>query len=275
MTSIAGEMQAAARRLADECGALRFALPVTHVYNPLDYAWAAHRQYIDRYGATRKRVVFLGMNPGPFGMTQTGVPFGEVRAVREFLGIVAAIGRPPVEHPERPVQGFACKRAEVSGSRVWGLVAARWGSASAFFASHYVANYCPLVFLEESGKNRTPDKLPASERAALTAACDRHLRRVVELLEPAWVIGIGGYAEKQAEAALGASSGASSGPSKGPRIGRILHPSPASPAANLGWAEAAVAELQAQGIPVPHLSLGTELPVDVPARAQVRARGQA
>ncbi len=278
MTSIAGEMQAAARRLADECGALRFALPVTHVYNPLDYAWAAHRQYIDRYGATRKRVVFIGMNPGPFGMTQTGVPFGEVRAVREFLGIVAAIGRPPVEHPERPVQGFACKRAEVSGSRVWGLVAARWGSASAFFASHYVANYCPLVFLEESGKNRTPDKLPAGERAALTAACDRHLRRVVELLEPAWVIGIGGYAEKQAEAALGASSGsstpASNGPSKGPRIGRILHPSPASPAANLGWAEAAVAELQAQGIPVPDLSLGTELPVAVPTRAQMRPRGQ-
>ena len=279
MTSIAAEMQAAARRLADECGALRFALPVTHVYNPLDYAWAAHRQYIDRYGATRKRVVFIGMNPGPFGMTQTGVPFGEVRAVREFLGIVAAIGRPPVEHPERPVQGFACKRAEVSGSRVWGLVAARWGSALAFFADHYVANYCPLVFLEESGKNRTPDKLPAGERAALTAACDRHLRRVVELLEPAWVIGIGGYAEKQAEAALGGSTtGSTTGATNGARIGRILHPSPASPAANLGWAEAAVAELQAQGIPVPDLSLGTELPVDVPrrvpARAQMRARGQ-
>jgi single-strand selective monofunctional uracil DNA glycosylase len=178
-----------------------------------------------------------------------------------------------VEHPERPVQGFACKRAEVSGSRVWGLVAARWGSAAAFFADHYVANYCPLVFLEESGKNRTPDKLPAGERAALTAACDRHLRRVVELLEPAWVIGIGGYAEKQAEAALGGSaSGSAKGP-KAPRIGRILHPSPASPAANLGWAEAAVAELQALGIPVPDLSLGTARPVHVPARAQMRARG--
>lgn len=282
MTSIATEMQAAARLLAEECGALRFALPVTHVYNPLEYAWAAHMQYIDRYGATRKRVVFVGMNPGPFGMTQTGVPFGEVRSVREFLGIVAPIGRPPVEHPERPVQGFACKRAEVSGSRVWGLVAARWGSAAAFFADHYVANYCPLVFLEESGKNRTPDKLPGGERAALTAACDRHLRRVVELLEPAWVIGVGGYAEKQAEAALGGAKpvakGARKEPAKGPRIGRILHPSPASPAANLGWAEAAVAELQAQGIPVPDLSLGTDRPVvvprAVPARAQLRARGQ-
>jgi len=274
MPSIAAEMQTAARTLAEECGVLRFGLPVTHVYHPLDYAWAAHRQYIDRYGATRKRVVFLGMNPGPFGMTQTGVPFGEVRAVREFLGIVAAIKPPAVEHPERPVQGFACKRAEVSGSRVWGLVAARWGSAAAFFADHYVANYCPLVFLEASGKNRTPDKLASGERAALTAACDRHLRRVVELLEPAWVIGVGGYAEKQAEAALGTD---------GPRIGRILHPSPASPAANRGWAEAVVAELQALGIAVPDMSLGTEplvpmrtlppMPARAPGRASARARG--
>lgn len=270
MSSIAAEMQAAARRLAEECGALRFAAPVTHVYNPLDYAWAAHRQYIERYGATRKRVVWLGMNPGPFGMTQTGVPFGEVRSVREFLGIVAPIGRPAVEHPERPVQGFACKRAEVSGSRVWGLVAARWGSAAAFFSGHYVANYCPLVFLEESGKNRTPDKLPAGERAALVAACDRHLRRVVELLAPEWVIGVGGYAEKQAETALAGRPGA-------PRIGRILHPSPASPAANRGWAELVVAELQALGLAVPDLPPGTGAPPPTrPAATRtspVRARG--
>lgn len=247
LPSIATEMQAAAQRLAEECGALRFAAPVTHVYNPLQYAWAAHRQYIERYGATRKRVVLLGMNPGPFGMTQTGVPFGEVAAVRDFLAIVAPIGRPALEHPARPVQGFACKRAEVSGSRVWGLVAARWGSAAAFFRDYYVANYCPLVFLEEGGKNRTPDKLPAGERAALTAACDRHLRRVVELLAPEWVIGVGGYAEKQAEAALGGAV----------KIGRILHPSPASPAANLGWADAAVAELEGLGLAVPHLSSRT------------------
>lgn len=272
MSSIAAEMQTAARRLAEECGALRFGPPVTHVYHPLDYAWAAHRQYIERYGATRKRVVFVGMNPGPFGMTQTGVPFGEVRAVREFLGIVAAVGRPAVEHPERPVLGFDCKRAEVSGSRVWGLVAARWGSAAAFFADHYVANYCPLVFLEASGKNRTPDKLGSGERAALTAACDRHLRRVVELLAPAWVIGVGGYAEKQAAGALAGRPGA-------PRIGRILHPSPASPAANQGWAEAAVAELEALGIAVPDLARRTAAPPvavpRAPARAQARARGPA
>ncbi len=257
LSSIATEMQAAAQRLAEECAALRFARPVTHVYNPLRYAWAAHRAYIERYGGTRKRVVLLGMNPGPFGMTQTGVPFGEVAAVRDFLKIVAPIGRPALEHPQRPVQGFACKRAEVSGSRLWGLVAARWGSAAAFFRENYVANYCPLVFLEEGGKNRTPDKLPAGERAALVAACDRHLLRMVELLAPEWVIGVGGYAEKQAAAALGGRV----------KIGRILHPSPASPAANSGWAEAAAAELAALGIVVPGLSPRTG---DAGAPAHVR-----
>ena len=191
-TTLAAEMLAAARRLCQEVDALRFGPPVTHVYNPLDYAWDAQAQYIERYASARKQVVLLGMNPGPFGMGQTGVPFGEVARVRGFLGIEATVKRPALEHPARPVQGFACTRSEVSGSRVWGLVEARWGTAQAFFADHYVANYCPLLFMEASGKNRTPDKLASAERAALTAACDRHLRRTIELLAPQWVIGIGG-----------------------------------------------------------------------------------
>ncbi len=265
MPTICAEMQAAARRLSAEVGALRFAPPVTHVYDPLDYAWAAHRLYIERYGATRKRVVLLGMNPGPFGMAQTGVPFGEVGRVRDFLGIHpgvgASVGRPAQEHPERPVQGFACTRSEVSGARVWGLVEARWGSAAAFFAEHYVANYCPLLFMEASGKNRTPDKLASGERAALTAACDRHLRRVVELLTPEWVIGVGGYAEQQARKALGDAV----------KIGRILHPSPASPAANLGWAEAAAAELAALGLPPPGPKDRSKAPPGPVAPARARS----
>ncbi len=239
--TIVAEMLAAARRLREEVDALRFGPPVTHVYDPLAYAWDAHAQYITRYGSTRKQVLLLGMNPGPFGMAQTGVPFGEVARVREFLGIDVAVGKPAHEHPARPISGFLCTRSEVSGARVWGLVAARWGTAQAFFADHYVANYCPLLFMEASGKNRTPDKLASAERAALTAACDRHLLRTAELLAPSWVIGVGAYAEQQARTVLGERV----------KIGRILHPSPASPAANLGWAELAVAELRALGLAVP------------------------
>lgn len=254
--TIASELQAAAQRLSEAVRGLSFSAPITHVYNPLEYAWAPHAAYIAAYGHTRKRVVFLGMNPGPFGMAQTGVPFGEVRAVREFLKIVGPVGKPEHEHPERPVLGFACTRAEVSGSRLWGAVAAGWGGAEAFFRGHYVANYCPLVFIAEGGKNFTPDKLPADERGPLLAACDRHLRRMVELLDPAWVIGIGAWAEKRAAAALAGQTSV--------KLGRILHPSPASPLANHGWAAAAAAELAALGLcPLQDMLHGTGLDAQV------------
>lgn len=235
----AARVWAAARRLHRDLLPLRFAAPVTHVYDPLGYAAEAHRAYVRRYAGTRKRVVFLGMNPGPFGMAQTGVPFGEVGLVRDWLGIETRIGRPEGEHPRRPVQGFACTRSEVSGARLWGTIAERFGTPERFFAAHYVANYCPLLFLEESGRNRTPDKLPSAEREALFAACDRHLRAVVSCLEPEWVVGIGGFAAGRARATFGEG---------GPRIAEVLHPSPASPLANRGWAPLVEQQLRALGL---------------------------
>ena len=68
---------------------LTFAAPITHVYNPLVYAWDLHEAYVQLAGKGRKRVMFLGMNPGPFGMAQTGVPFGEVAAVRDWMRLSA------------------------------------------------------------------------------------------------------------------------------------------------------------------------------------------
>ncbi|MFN7141849.1 MAG: hypothetical protein ACK4UN_21220, partial [Limisphaerales bacterium] len=181
--NISAEMIAAARELSAKINKLKFAPPVTHVYNPLDYAWEAHEEYLSRFADTTKRVIFLGMNPGPFGMVQTGIPFGEVAAVRDWLGIHARIGKPRKEHPKRLVTGFSCKRSEVSGLRLWKLFAERYGTPEKFFADHFVVNYCPLAFCEESGCNRTPDKLPSSETEKLFRACDRHLRRVVVMGE--------------------------------------------------------------------------------------------
>ncbi len=228
----------AARQLGDALDGLRFAAPVSHVYNPLDYAWAIHRDYLQRYGDGRRRVVFLGMNPGPFGMVQTGVPFGEIATVRDWLGLAGEVGQPATPNPQRAVEGFACTRSEVSGQRLWGLFRTRFGTPEAFFADHFVANYCPLAFFDH-GRNLTPDKLPATEARPLLAACDAHLRSVVEAVQAEWVIGIGAWAEKRAAAALTGMD---------VRLGRILHPSPASPAANRGWAEAASAQLHALGI---------------------------
>ena len=237
----AAALVAAARTLAAALAPLRFGPPVTHVYDPLDYARAAHEQYLTRWGDGRRRVVFVGMNPGPFGMVQTGVPFGEVAIVRDWLGIDAPIGRPAVEHPKRPVEGWACRRSEVSGRRLWGLFAARYGTPQAFFAEHFVLNWCPLAFIAD-GRNLTPDKLPAAEAAPLAAACDAHLRAACAALEPEWVVGVGRFARQRATLAFAAAGPAA------PHIGEILHPSPASPAANRGWAAAASAQLQALGV---------------------------
>jgi single-strand selective monofunctional uracil DNA glycosylase len=183
------------------------------------------------------------MNPGPWGMAQTGIPFGCVSLVGDWLGLTCReVGRPPVEHPRRRVLGFDCRREEVSGARLWGWARERWGTPERFFASMWVTNYCPLLFLDEAGRNLTPDRLRASELAAVTAPCDRALRRVVESVSARWVVGIGAFAEGRIRAACAGLE---------VTIGRILHPSPASPRANRGWADTATAELRRLGIEVP------------------------
>jgi len=237
--SIADELVRAARKFRSAVCDLKFSAPVACVYNPLDYAWSVHATYLRRFGNGCKRVIFLGMNPGPFGMTQTGVPFGEVAVVRDWLGINARVGKPAHEHPRRPIEGFACQRSEVSGRRLWGLFAERFGTAEGFFQAHFVANYCSLAFLEESGRNLTPDKLPARAAAQLFTACDWHLRRVIEVLQPEWLIGVGGFAEKRAKLVFANSF---------LKVGRILHPSPASPSANRNWAGKVTRQLLRLGV---------------------------
>lgn len=243
--SIATKLLSAANQLCTDLAALRFAEPVTHVYNPLIYARAAHEQYVRCFGGSRKRVLFLGMNPGPWGMAQTGVPFGEIPAVRDWMEIEAEVGKPSPEHAKRPIEGFACTRSEVSGRRLWGLFAERYPKADDFFAEHYVINFCPLVFMEESGRNRTPDKLPAAEAEPMTAACDRHLQSCLAALQPEYLIGVGAFAEKCLERSAKALKLELGGKVI---LGRVLHPSPASPAANRGWSEAASKQLVAQGV---------------------------
>lgn len=229
--------QSLAKALRD----LEFSAPSAYVYHTLDYTWAAHQQYLERFGTGKKRVLFLGMNPGPFGMAQTGVPFGEVAVVRDWMQINAPIKRPEREHPKRPITGFACTRSEVSGRRLWGLFSERFPNPSDFFKDHFVLNYCPLIWMSETGANLTPDKLPAAEMAPVEAACLKHLREVIELMDPDYLIGVGAFAEERLKRA-------NEGTSADRVIGKILHPSPASPAANRGWAEAASRQLNELGV---------------------------
>ncbi|HEX6533272.1 MAG TPA: uracil-DNA glycosylase family protein [Gemmatimonadaceae bacterium] len=231
-----------ARDLRRDVDALAFAPPVTHVYDPLAYAWEPHRAYLERWGTGPREVLLLGMNPGPFGMAQTGVPFGEVSMVRDWLGLDGRVDRPETEHPKRPVLGFACTRSEVSGRRFWGWARDRFGTPDRFFERFFVWNYCPLVFMEESGRNRTPDKLPADEREALYDACDRALARCVRALAPRVVVGLGRFAESRAREVLGDHGDIT--------IGGILHPSPANPLANASWAREAERGLARLGVEI-------------------------
>jgi single-strand selective monofunctional uracil DNA glycosylase len=228
-----------ADELAERLGMLRFGPPVTHVYNPLIYARKTHHAYLRRYGSERREIVLIGMNPGPWGMAQTGVPFGEVSVVRDWLGIAGAVDKPEQEHPRRPVEGFQCRRSEISGSRLWGWARNRFGTPARFFDRMFVANYCPLMFMESSGRNRTPDKLPAAERDPLLSACDHALVQTIRRLRPRYVIGIGGFAAARAAAALTGHD---------VTTGRILHPSPASPAANRDWAAKITVQMEDLGI---------------------------
>jgi single-strand selective monofunctional uracil DNA glycosylase len=235
------ELIRAGRVLADELRPLRFSEPVTHTYLTLDYAAVGHEAYLEKFGASRKRVLFLGMNPGPYGMAQTGIPFGEISAVRDWMGLSPEIGKPADEHPKRKILGMDCPKSEVSGRRLWGLFSEKFPKAEDFFKDHLVINFCPLVWMKDTGANLTPDKIRAAEMAAVDAACQKHLRRVIEILEPEFLIGVGGYAEGQmitAKEALGIHA----------VTGRILHPSPASPAANRGWAEVAERQLRELGL---------------------------
>lgn len=247
----AGGLIRAASELSRAVDPLLFSPPVTHVYNPLVYAWQAHCRYLAWASPAPVRTVFLGMNPGPWGMAQTGVPFGEIAAVRDFLRIDCRIRRPSDQNPQRPIQGFACPRSEVSGRRLWGLFADRFGTAERFFADHFVANYCPLVFMECSGRNRTPDKLTAAERNALQTPCDTHLCAVLSILKPTFAVAVGTFAERCLKRCLSSTVASPAGSAEtvpSPQIVRILHPSPASPAANRDWAGTVTSQLRQAGV---------------------------
>lgn len=61
-------------QLAHRLMSIDFPEKVKYVYNPLEYAINPHSKFVEQYANTGpKSVLFLGMNPGPWGMAQTGV----------------------------------------------------------------------------------------------------------------------------------------------------------------------------------------------------------
>ena len=230
-------------KLSSKLDDMKFSAPVSIVYNPLQYAADGVEKYLC-YSEGKKKIIFLGMNPGPWGMAQTGVPFGEVNAVKNFLKLDdIRVNSPENEHELYKVRGLECPRSEVSGKRLWGLFEKKFGTAENFFCEHFVLNYCPLLFLESSGENKvrnlTPDKLKKSEREFLFAACDEFLRKIIEVLKPEFVVGVGSFAEERARLALDGLE---------IKISKILHPSPASPQSNKDWDKKVTIQLIESGV---------------------------
>jgi single-strand selective monofunctional uracil DNA glycosylase len=235
-----------AKRMRDALMKVDYSADVPWVYHPLDYAWQSHQHYIELFAGSPKRVLFVGMNPGPWGMVQTGVPFGEVAAVSRWMGISVPVKSPRFVHPKRPIEGFHCKRSEVSGRRFWGLLEKEYKTPQKFFRDQFVVNYCPVAFMEESGRNVTPDKLSRALREQIEVICNEHLAGLIDLYRPAWVVGIGGFAEKCSGKCVQLASAKNQ--SIDTRIGKLLHPSPASPAANKNWEQKALEQLRGQKI---------------------------
>ncbi|MCY2974613.1 MAG: single-stranded DNA-binding protein [Planctomycetota bacterium] len=231
-----------AKELSSQLKAIDFSSVAFCVYDPLQYAFEPHAEYLKKYVHGPVRVLYLGMNPGPWGMVQTGIPFGEVAAVRDWLQIESSAVQPSYVHPKRPIQGLQCTRSEVSGKRLWGLFRDRYGDAKSFFKDQFVGNYCPLAFMDEQARNLTPDKFPIALRTQLESICDQHLKEVIATLKPEFLIGIGAFAEACGMRALPTELKDKT------KVLRVLHPSPASPAANRDWSGSVTKTLVDAGV---------------------------
>ncbi|GBP79985.1 Single-strand selective monofunctional uracil DNA glycosylase [Eumeta japonica] len=161
-TDIASEFIRIANRMNSQLGDINFIKKIDYVYNPTRYASLSYEQYVQKFCNTTKKVMFLGMNPGPWGMSQTGVPFGEVDTVKNWMHIEETVFKPEKELSVRPVLGFACGRSEVSGKRFWGLMKELCGEAESFFTNCFVYNYIPLQFMNARGKNLPPTTFKGS-----------------------------------------------------------------------------------------------------------------
>lgn len=226
---------------------INFGSKVSYVYSPLVYARETHECFVRKYCRTKKTIIFLGMNPGPYGMAQNGVPFGDREHVVGWLSISGRVYKPQDEHPRRPVLGLDCRRREVSGQRFWSLLRELTAGGELLRGPWFVHNYCPLAFLLPSGANLTPNRLPLEARQQLQAICDAALLSVLDLLRPETVVGIGRYARDRALAALATAEGRAADFTP-PRVLCLTHPSPASPKANRGWHALALSELLSFGL---------------------------
>ena len=94
--------------------------------------------------------------------------------------------------------------------------------------------------MNSSGKNIIPSALPKESRKILFDTCDISLKKLVDLLDVEAVVGIGKFACDRARMALKDKPDV--------KMHLIMHPSPASPAANKDWAGIVKKQLKESGV---------------------------
>lgn len=197
------------------------------VYNPLNYASLLHNQFLNRNTNTIDNL-FMGMNPGPFGMAQNGVPFGATSKVKDFLKINGSVDLVLDAHPKLPIVGLEMKREEESGKRFWSVMEEIYGNCEEFFKHSFATNYCPLAFIDKgsTAKNITPDKLSKQDQKKIELVCDEFLEKQINILKPKRIIAIGRYSEKMALKNKDKIE-----------VLYLFHPSPANPKGFSYWKE--------------------------------------
>lgn len=211
-------------RLRDRASKICFEHKVGWYYNPLDYAWPVHRAYKESLCNPSGRALLVGMNPGPWGMGQTGVPFGDPQIVGDWMGLGKdfVIKKPASERDSRPVNGFDSERREGSGQRLYGFLKECFGNLKNFFEANFVISYCPLLMFTPEAKNLTPPNLLKKEKKKIYSICDPYLKDMINIYSPEVLVGIGKFATERLREVS---------PSDGDDIFRIPHPSPANPEA--------------------------------------------
>ncbi|MGB1435364.1 MAG: uracil-DNA glycosylase family protein [Candidatus Thalassarchaeaceae archaeon] len=198
---------------------------IEYVYNPLIYAWEPHKAFIELGGNKGAKTILLGMNPGPHGMGQMGIPFAATSIVRDFLKIKnLPVLQPERIHPKRIIKGLDWQKEEISGTRLWSALFDNYGSVEKIFSKIFVVNHCPLMFFRGvNGTNITPDKIPGETIKKIIQRCDVYLKEIVDIMQIETVVGVGKYSKKRAEIALEETK---------INLKSCWHPSPASPLAN-------------------------------------------
>jgi single-strand selective monofunctional uracil DNA glycosylase len=153
------------------------------IWNPGLYAASWHALFRKEYPASAGCILVFGLNPGPYGMAQTGIPFTDLKRLREHLprlakGLerrgcsLAGVGLAP-----RSLRPYLSRTFESSAVRVYRFLSRGWGSAEDGWRSVVVANPCSLLFMDAAGENRTPaDLVGAVSRRTGSLVAARRLR---------------------------------------------------------------------------------------------------